>query len=297
MLKRLLVPVLLLLSAGAAQAAPLKVVGTYPYIADLVKQIAGSRVTVSSLATGDWDPHFVVAKPSLLTRLRQADLLIINGAQLEIGWLPPLLRQAANAGIQPGSSGFLELSNHALMIQKPQNVSRAMGDVHPQGNPHFILDPDNVPRLAGVVTQKLCQLDSAGCAGFKQNQQRFATRWQQAAQGWAQRMAPLKGQKVLEYHRLHDYFLQQYGLQLVGTLEPLPGIPPTPQQLSLMVQKAKTEKVRWNLRGSYNPQDPSNLVSRQSGAPLVTLPHDVGATPEAKDLFGLYETLLKRLGV
>ncbi|PKL77945.1 MAG: adhesin [Candidatus Melainabacteria bacterium HGW-Melainabacteria-1] len=272
-----------------------KVVTSYPYIASLVGEIGKQHVEVSSLANGDWDPHFIVAKPSLLAKLRNARLLVINGAQLEIGWLPPLLRQAANGGIQPGSAGFLELSNHVAMIQKPAQVSRAMGDVHPQGNPHFVLNPDNVPRMAEAISQKLCQLEVNHCAEFKQNQSSFVKRWQQRSTDWARRMAPLKGKSVLEYHRLHDYFLSRYGLKLLGTLEPLPGIPPTPQHLSGSIKLAAG--ARFNLRGVYNPQDPSNYVSRQSKVPLVTLPHDVGAVPEAKDLFGLFESILSRLGV
>lgn len=287
----------LLAAMSLPAAAKVKVVGTYPYIQDLARQIGGAQIEASSLASGDWDPHHIVAKPSLLTRLRQADLLIINGAQLEIGWLPPLLRQAANGGIQPGSNGFLDLSGQAVLIQKPQNVSRAMGDVHPQGNPHFALNPDNVPRLSAAIANKLCQLDAANCKSFKANQSSFASRWKQASAGWSKRMAPLKGRKVLEYHRLHDYFLAKYGLALVATLEPLPGIPPTPQQLAGVVQKAKEQQVGLNLRGSFNPTDPSNFVSQRTGAKLVTLPHDIGAVPEAKDIFSLYEAILRRLGV
>lgn len=288
---------LLLLALPAPAQARLKVVGTYPYIQDLVQQIAQDKVSVSALASGDWDPHFVVAKPSLLTRLNQADLLIINGAQLEIGWLPPLLRQANNGRVQPGSGGFLDLSAVATKIQVPENVSRAMGDVHPQGNPHFVLSPLNVPRLADAIAQQLCQLDKPQCPAFQQNLKSFRSRWQQAQARWQQRMAPLKGTKVMEYHRLHDYFLAHYGLELVGTLEPLPGIPPTPGQIQSMVQQAKAAKVRWNIRGVFQPLGPSEHLSRHSPARLLTLPHDVGAVPEAKDIFALYETLLKRLGV
>ena len=297
-MKKVLLSLLFLLVANPVFAKE-KVVTAYPYIADLVKQIAGNQVEVSSLASGDWDPHFIVPKPSLLSKLRQADLLIINGAQLEIGWLPPLLRQAANAQIQPGAAGFLELSNHVTMIQKPQNVSRAMGDVHPQGNPHFVMDPSNVSKMANAITSKLCQADPSHCNQFKQGNSSFQTRWKQSAQGWKTRMAKLKGLPVFEYHRLHDYFLNYYGLKLVATLEPLPGIPPTPQHLAQILDKAKAKasKVKLNLRGVYNPKPPSEFVSQKSGLKLVTLPHDVGATSDVKTIFDLYDVMLKRLGV
>lgn len=294
-----LLPLAALLNLAAVNPAlaKLKVVGAYPYIQSLVSEIGKPHVEVSALATGDWDPHFVVAKPSLLTRLRQAELLVINGAQLEIGWLPPLLRQSGNARIQAGSAGLLDLSVHVNKIQVPNNVSRAAGDVHPQGNPHFVLDPNNVLKMASAVSQSLCQRDAGHCSAYQGNLKQFKQRWQQAQGKWKQRMAPLKGKSVVEYHRLHDYFLNHYGLKLSQTLEPLPGIPPTPQHLALVVNKAKQDKVRFNLRGAYNPADPSQFVSKQTGIQLVTLPHDVGAVPEAKDLFGLYEAMLKRLGV
>lgn len=291
----------LVLGLGSAAQAKSKVVGAYPYIQDLVKQVAGSElgksIEVNSLATGDWDPHFIVAKPSLLSKLRRADLLIINGGQLEIGWLPPLMRQANNGDIQPGQQGFLDLSDFATLIQKPQNVSRAMGDVHPQGNPHFVLDPLNVPKLSTAITQKLCQLENASCGKYKQNNSRFLKRWNSSQAQWKKRMAKLNGMKVVEYHRLHDYFFQRYGLNLVGTLEPLPGIPPTPQHLAKLSREMKKQGVKIQVRGVFHPQDPSKLVQRQTQAKVVTLPHDVAAVPEAKDIFGLYESILKRLGV
>lgn len=281
----------------APAGATTKVVAAYPYIADLTKQIGRDQVEITTLTSGDWDPHRVVPKPSLLVKLRQAQMLIINGAQLEIGWLPPLMRQAANGRIQPGNPGFLELSGVVALIQKPQNVSRALGDVHPLGNPHFLLDPANMPKMSAAVARKLCQVDPGQCKKFEANRAAFDKRWASASAGWSKRMGKLKGTRVLAYHRLHDYFLQRYGLVLAGTLEPLPGIPPTPQHLAGLVQSAKTQKVKFNLRGVYNPADPSNYVGQQTGLRPVTLPHDVGAVPEARDVFALFESILKRLGV
>lgn len=300
-LKRLMMGAALVVAgvlASPAQAsARLNVVSSYPYISSLVSEIAGNTVKNDTLASGAWDPHFIVAKPSLILKLRKADLLIINGAQQEIGWMPPLLRQSRNAKIQAGQAGLLDLSAFVNKIQVPANVSRALGDVHPQGNPHFVLDPDNVPRMAQAVSQRLCQLDQGNCNSFRQNATRFTQRWQQAASGWEKRMAPLKGQKVVQYHRLHDYFLQHYGLNSVNTLEPLPGIPPTPQHLNTVIQQIDRENVSWNLRSVYQPLGPSKTVSDKTKARLLTLPHDVQAVPQAKDLFSLYETLLKGFGV
>lgn len=298
MLKRLVFALGLFFAMASPAMAKVKVVGAYPYIEDLVKQVAGNEVDVQSLATGQWDPHFIVAKPSLVSKLRRADLLIINGAQLEVGWLPPLLRQCNNPRIQPGNSkGFLELANYITKIQVPQNVSRALGDVHPQGNPHFVLNPDNVPKMSDAITQKLCQVDSAHCSHFQQNNAKFKQRWSQSSRHWSQRMGKLKGTRVVEYHRLFDYFLEHYGLNMVDTLEPLPGIPPTPQHLAKILSEVKGQNVTLNIRGAYNPEEPSKFVSSHTNAKMVTLPHDVGAVSGANDIFGIFETILKRLGV
>lgn len=275
--------------------ARLEVVTTYPYIAELVKEVGQSKVQVSPLARGDWDPHFVVARPSLIAKLRKADLLVINGAQLEIGWLPPLLRQANNPRIQPGQPGFLELSTAMTLIQQVQNVSRAQGDVHPQGNPHFNTDPHRIPILAKSVSEKLCQLEPGDCPAFRSQLASFQQRWQSRLNTWDSQLKKLKGKKVLEYHRLHDYLLLRYGLVLVGTVEPLPGIPPSPAHTAETVAQAKKAGVAFNLRGVYNPETPSRFVSEKSGIPLITLPHDVGSVPEAKDLFSLFDTLVARL--
>ena len=277
------------------QAAPLETVTTYPYIAELVRTVGQDQVQVSSLARGDWDPHFVVAKPSLISKLRKAELLIINGAQLEVGWLPPLMRQANNSRIQPGTPGFLELSNHVRLIQKPQNVSRAQGDVHAQGNPHFVTDPHNIPALLQSVTRTLCQHRPTACPAFQEHQQNFLARWNIKLKEWDRKLSALKGKKVLEYHRLHDYLLQRYGLVLTGTVEPLPGIPPSPAYLAETVTQARESNVSLNLRGSYNPEQASRFVSDKSGIPLLTLPHDIGAVPEARDLFSLFDLICTRL--
>lgn len=296
MLKKVILGLGLFLLLSGPAFAKLQVVSAYPYIQDLVRQVGQDKVDVQTLATGDWDPHFIVPKPSLLLKLRQANLLIINGAQLEVGWLPPLIAQAGNANLQPGRVGFLELATRVAMIQKPQSISRALGDVHPQGNPHFVLDPNNMPKMSDAIAQKLCQLDAPSCPSFQQNNTRFKQRWQQASAGWAKRMARFKGSKVVEYHRLHDYFFYRYGIGVIGTLEPLPGIPPTPQHLASLIQQIQAQHIGLNIRGIYNPGDPSNFVSQRSSARLVTLPHDVGAVPEARDVFSLFESLIKRLG-
>ena len=290
---------LIALMLGLAQPAEakLKVVSTYPYINSLVQEVAGQDLSHKSLTSGAWDPHFIVGKPSLILKLRRADLLIINGAQIEIGWLPPLLRQARNQHIQQGQKGLLDLSDFVTKIQVVKNVSRAGGDVHPKGNPHFYLDPQNIPKISDAIVKRLCLLEPNACHNFQTRGQKFKQKWAKKQGQWAKRMAPLKGQKVVEYHRTHDYFLNHYGMNIINTLEPLPGIPPTPQHLSQIINQIKSQHIKWNIRCVYQPLGPSRLLSKRTKATLLTLPHDVGATSSIKNIFALYESILKGFGV
>ncbi len=286
---------LTLLFSLPAYADNLNIVTTYPYIEDITKKIGKDKVNVFSLSKGDWDPHFVVPKPSLISKTRKADLLIINGAQLEIGWLPPIIRQANNFDVQPGNKGFLDLSVYMNLIQVPTNISKAQGDVHPFGNPHFALDPDNIPIISKVVTEKLCQLDNDNCNYFKSNNESFIKKWSDKSKIWASKMKPLKNIKVVEYHRLFDYLFKRYNIEVINTLEPLPGIPPTPRHLATIIDIIKKEAIKINVRSVYNPLDPSKYVSDKTNSNLITLPHDVDSVKEADDIFSLFDELTKRL--
>lgn len=279
---------------GSAKAQ-LKVVATYPYIASITKEIVKDKAKVDYLASGNLDPHFVVPKPSLSVKLRDADLLIINGVSLEIGWLPPLLNQANNGKIQPSSSGFLDLSLFVKLIQKPESVSRAMGDVHPEGNPHFHLDPYNIPLLSDAITSKLCKLDSQNCQFYQDNNKTFKARWNEKIKQWNTSMEKVKEVKVVEYHKLFDYFLNRYQIVVAGTIEPLPGIPPTAKHLENLIQTIKNEKVGLILQDVYHPLKPAQFLSEKTSVKYVILPHDVGAVSEAKDIFSLFDEIVKRI--
>jgi len=273
--------------------AKIKVATTYPYIADITQKIAKDKANVISLANGNLDPHFITPKPSLIVKLRDADLLIINGAHLEIGWLPPLIRQANNPKINPNTNGFLDLSNFVELIQKPENVSRAGGDVHPEGNPHFHLNPNNIPIIADAITQRLCEIDNGNCGFYKQNLNDFKKQFSEKKKIWDEKMKSLKGSKVYEYHRLYDYFLTNYQIIVAGTLEPLPGIPPTSKHLQNLIENSKD--VKFILQDVYHSQDSAKFVSSKTGIPVIILPHDVGAVPEAKDIFSLFDIMVERL--
>lgn len=275
--------------------AKMKIVTTYPYIASITKEIVQDKAQVDYLAFGNLDPHFVVPKPSLTVKLRDADLLIINGASLEVGWLPPLLNQANNAKIQPSSSAFLDLSQFVKLIEKPENVSRAAGDVHPEGNPHFHLDPYNILVISDVITAKLCKLDTKNCPSYEENNKAFKQKFKEKLQHWNEKLAKVKGMKVVQYHKLYDYLLNRYQIVAVGSIEPLPGIPPTARHLEKLIDTIKVEKVSLILQDVYHPTKPAQFLSEKSGVKYVILPHDVGSLPQVKDIFTLFDEIVERL--
>jgi len=287
---RMLVILLLLFSFSFAN---LKVVATYPWIGELVKEIGKDRVSIYVIAKGTDDPHFVVPKPSHIAKMRDADLLIMQGASLEVGFLPPLLQQSNNPKIQPGRQGLLDLSEFVKIIEKPVSVSRAMGDVHPEGNPHYQLDPHNIPILAEVIKDKLCQLDEGNCVYYKGNLEDFLRRWDAKLKVWDKGFSKLRSVKVIEYHKLYDYLLSRYGMVLVGTLEPLPGIPPTAKHIESLISQA--QGVKFILQDVYHEKRTAEYVAKKLNARMVILPHDVGAVPEANNLFSLFDEILRRL--
>lgn len=287
---------LLVLLGIVVHAAPLKVAAAYPYIAALVREIGGEYVQVIPLASGNWDPHQVIPRPSFIARMRDADLLVINGAQLEIGWLPPLLQQAANPRIQPGRPGFLDLSRYVTRIDIPAAVSRADGDVHPDGNPHFALDPHVIPALADALARRLKEVDAAHSTAYEARQSDFLRRFRQRLQEWDTRMTGLRGTTVVAYHRLYDYFLQRYGIATAGFIEPLPGISPTPRHIAALIERMKQNNIRLILQDVYHSDQAARFLAEKTGARIVVLPHDLEAVPGIADLFSWYETILRRLG-
>jgi zinc/manganese transport system substrate-binding protein len=227
--------------------------------------------------------------------LRRADLLIINGGQLEIGWLPQIIKQANNGAVQPGERGFLDLSMHVRLIDVPTSVSRELGDVHPEGNPHFFLDPDNTPIIAKAITERLSELDPDNQKSYEANDREFEAQWKARTKEWDEKLKPLKGEKVIEYHKIFDYFLNRFGFTLVGTIEPLPGIPPTTKHIADVEQLIKREGVKYILQDVYNPQDASSYLSKQLNVKLIIMPHDVGSIKEADNVFSVFDEIVRRL--
>jgi zinc/manganese transport system substrate-binding protein len=291
-LTNLLIVAALGVALEAPAAAKTKVVVTYPYIASLVGEIANDRADVTTLAKGDEDPHFVVPRPSFIGKLRQADLLIINGASLEIGFVPPLIRQANNPKIMPGAAGLVDLSQAVNLIEKPDQVSRSEGDIHPEGNPHFILDWHNVPAIARFVAAALERVDAGGAASYRNNLDAFLARWQSKSAAWDKQAEPLRGKAVIQYHRLFDYFALRTGLKIVGELEPKPGIPPTSRHIEELIQVNAPGSVYRIITDAYHERKTPEGTAQKMSIPWVVLPQDVTAVPKAKDLTSLFETLL-----
>jgi zinc/manganese transport system substrate-binding protein len=278
-----------------AKTGNLGVVTAYPYIASIAENIGKDRIAVNPLARGDYDPHVITPKPSYIGKLRNADLLIINGAQLEIGWLPSILNQAANPDIQPGNKGFLDLSRYVTLIEVPTSVSRGQGDVHPDGNPHFILDPDNVPPIADAITDKLCELDPNNEPFYRKNHDEFLGLWNKKLEEWNDKMRSLNGVEVIEYHKIFDYFICRFGLILAGTVEPLPGIPPTSRHIQNLEGVIQSKKIKLILQDVYNPKDASLHLSKKFGIKMVLVPHDVGTVKEVTDIFSLFDEIVGRI--
>jgi zinc/manganese transport system substrate-binding protein len=279
-----------------ALLAVLHVVSSIPTLGSLAKEVGGARIEVESLAKGYQDPHFVEAKPSLMLVLNRADLLLHVGLELEIGWLPPLVLGSRNPKIQPGELGNLDCSRSIPVLDVPTTkLDRSMGDIHPQGNPHYWLPPANAKIIAREIAERLQELDPDGRAEYGKNLAAFNKRVDAKAREWAPMTVKLKGVKVATYHKSWSYVSQWLGLQEVGYVEPKPGIPPDPQHLARLITVMKQEGAKLLMMENFYNKSVATLVAEKAGAKLLTLPTDVGATPEIKDWFSLVETVLKAL--
>lgn len=262
---------LVVLSAPARAADKLRVVVTTPDLAAVARVVGGDAAEVTALARGGEDPHFVDAKPSFIVTLNKADVLIEGGAALEAGWLPPLLDAARNARIAVGAPGRVIASTGVTLLDVPSQLDRALGDVHPYGNPHYMLDPVNAKTVARTIAHALCQADQARCASYEAGAGEFARRIDDKLAGWQSAMGPFRGTKVVSYHKNFDYFAERFGLQVVGNLEPKPGIPPSPTHVATLVPKMKADGVRLVLIETYRERDTPNFVAEKTGARVVSL--------------------------
>jgi zinc/manganese transport system substrate-binding protein len=247
-------------------------------------------VTVDALARGYQDPHFVEAKPSFVLKLHGADLLIVVGRELEIGWLPPLILQSRNQKIQPGSAGYLDASQTARILDIPTGqITRAMGDVHPQGNPHYWLEPENGRRIARAIQGRLSALSPADASYFAQRFADFDRRLAEGQKRWHAMMDPYKGIKIVTYHNSWPNFASEFGLNVIGYVEPKPGIPPSPAHTLDLMQEMKRQNVKIILVEPYFDLKTPNAIARDTGARVVVLPPSVGGVKEITDYIKLFD--------
>jgi len=286
----------LLFPATGSADTKIRIMTATTDLASLAQEIGGDRADVESVARGYQDPHFVDPKPSFLLKLSKAELLIVVGLELEIGWLPPLITQSSNPRIQVGAPGYLDASRFAKILEIPTGqVTRAEGDVHPLGNPHYWLDPDNGLRIAKGIQNKLSEMRPNDAAYFAQRYDSFEQRLKQAEQQWLAQMKPYAGRKVVTYHRSWPNFAEHFGLDVVGYVEPRPGIPPSPQHTVELIGQMKRDGVKVIMVEPYFDLKTPNAIARDTGAVVVVLMPSVGGEKEITDYFKLFDYDIAKL--
>ena len=275
--------------------ASLRVDTTYSTMGKITQKIGGDLVSVTVLGSSKYDPHFIVPKPSLISKLRRADLLIMNGGGLELGWLPPLLRAANNGKIQNGAKGFLDMSHYVNMIDVPSSVSRAFGDVHAQGNPHFSVDPHVVLVMAKAIKQKLSELDPSNTAVYQNNYDTFSKKWTKYLEKYDASMKNCKGKKVVQYHELYNYFLKRYEIESIANIEPLPGIAPSSKHTIQLIMLMKQNHIKTILQDVYHERKTAAFIAEKTGAKVAVIPHDVNAVQGSETLESFYNTIAERV--
>jgi len=285
-----------LLSTLALPArAELEIFACEPEWAALATELGGNLVSAESATTPQQDPHYIQARPSLIAKMRRAALVICTGADLEVGWLPLLLRQAGNAAVQPGQPGSMTAADYVDMLDKPASVDRSLGDIHPYGNPHIQTDPRNIGKVAAALAERLATLDSANAATYRARFQDFDARWRAAVERWTAAVAPLKGKQIVTHHKGWVYLETWVGLTEVGNLEAKPGLPPSAAHLADLLDLLKGKPVAAIVRSVYEDVKASEWLAGRTSIPAILLPHTVGSVPGADDLFGMFDVTVKTL--
>lgn len=279
----------LALLAPSAQAK-LNVVATLPDFGAIAKEIGGDKVEVTSIAKGTEDPHFVDARPSFIRVLNRADVLLEGGAELELGWLPPLVAGARNRRILGDAPGHVLMSQGIRLLDVPTGpVDRSMGDVHPLGNPHYWLDPENGKIMAGTIAAALSKVDAANAAIYQSNLQKFTERLDAKLKEWSKAMEPLRGARVITYHKTYDYFLERFGLELITTIEPKPGIEPSATHINALIPQAREKGVKVVLIEPNRSRRTPEYLAERIGAKVLVLPGMVGGNEKVPDYFSLFD--------
>ena len=286
---------LLLLATTSPAMATLNVFACEPEWASLSNEIGGERINSFTATTAYQDPHHIEARPSLIAKVRNADLVICSGAELETGWLPVLLRRSGNAKVTPGQAGYFEAAEMVERLDMQNTVDRSMGDVHAGGNPHIHLDPRRIQSIANKLTARLSELDPDGTAYYQQRLTDFTTRWQQAMKKWQQQASPLKGSRIVVHHKDWVYLFDWLGIELAGALEPKPGLPATAGHLVSLKQMLKDKPAQMIIYTAYQSPRAAERLAEMAGIPAVQLPYTVGGDEQVTDLFSLFEVTIKKL--
>ena len=293
-MKRILIALAIVLTASSTFAADKKltIVTTTADLASITNEVGGDRVEATSIARGYQDPHFVEPKPSFLMLLQKADLLEVIGLDLEIGWLPPLIDQSRNARILPGAAGYLDVSRGVEILDRPQGaVNRSMGDVHPLGNPHYWLDPANAVRVGIQIEKKLEEMRPADAQYFQQRLNDFKAHMNEGNKRWTAALAPFRGAKIVTYHNSWPNFMRRYGINVVGYVEPKPGVPPSPSHTFELIQLIKSQGVKAIVMEPYFDHKTPQSIAERTGANLVVLyPSVGGAKSGTDDIYQLFDT-------
>ncbi len=293
-MKKILYVFLLLLLSSNVRAA-LNIFACEPEWAALAQELAGDKATIYSATTALQDPHKIQARPSLVAKARRAQLMVCTGAELEVGWLPLILRESGNPDIAPGELGNFEATHSVTMLEVPTRLDRADGDVHAAGNPHIQTDARNFLPIAQALSARLSELDPANATVYRSRLQDFTQKWQAALLRWEKQAAPLRGQAILVQHAGFPYLVNWLGLKQVATLESKPGMEPSVAHLSQVLQQLQQHPARMVIRAAYQNDKPSAWIAEHANIPVVALPFSVGGTDAAKDLFSLFDDTLLRL--
>ncbi|MDO8445023.1 MAG: metal ABC transporter substrate-binding protein [Deltaproteobacteria bacterium] len=287
---RFIYALLMLSIFSTASFAEVNVVATLPWIGSVAKEIGKEKINVAVLVKSGQDPHFVEAKPSMIVAAKNADIIMYNGLELEIGYLPLIITSSRNPKIQPGQKGNLDCSISVNVIEMAKtDLDRSMGDVHASGNPHYHLSPDNVLKAAKTISERLSSIDGGNSDFYRSRFDIFEKGLREKMKEWDERMAPLKGKKVILYHRDMNYLMERYGIGVVGYIEPKPGIPPTPKHLQSLIEAGKREGVSAVLVNTYFERRSPSFVADKIGVKMLMLPIDVFGVPEARDYISLMD--------
>ena len=291
--KVMLVSVLAVLPVAAS--AELSVFACEPEWAALAEEIGGDSVEAYSATTALQDPHYIQARPSLIAKVRQADIVICSGAQLEIGWLPALLQKANNRKVMPGTTGYLEASSYVVRLGVTGDLDRARGDIHPQGNPHIQTNPHNIAVVARELSRRMQKVDDSNSVAYEENLEQFLTKWHAATSRWEVRASNLRGKKAITHHRSWVYLFDWLGIDEVANLEAVPGLPPTAAHLGQLTSEFSDGGADVIVRAPYQHAKPSDWLSERTGIIATILPLTVGGTEEATDLYSLFDDIIARL--